>query len=243
MEHQREPGQGPPALGARIAVWDLATRLFHWSLVLCTVSACISAELGGDRALRLHFLSGYAILILVGFRILWGFAGPRYARFDQFVRGPASTLGYAARLLRGRPHPHAAYPGHNPLGALSVLALLAICAAQAASGLFANDEIASEGPLAHLVSQAAVGRCTALHAWGQDVLYALVALHLCAVAFYRWARDEDLLAPMLSGRKILRAPAGLGGESEPVCDDSQTRARALLLLGLCAALVAYVVHL
>jgi len=245
-----------------VVLWDLPTRLFHWSLVVCTVSACASAQLGGDSALRLHFLSGYAVLTLVGFRLLWGFAGPQYARFGQFVRGPAATLGYAASLLRGRQGAYAGYPGHNPLGALSVLALLAVCATLAGSGLFARDDIASEGPLARLVSEALVGRCTRLHAWGEVILYTLVALHLCALAFYRLVQGEDLVLPMLTGRKALRALAGSaqgprqagvepcaahadasGGAEAQTCDDARTRARALLLLGLCAALVAYLVHL
>ena len=90
-----------PDIQSRVKVWDIPTRLFHWSLVLCILAACISAELGGDQALRLHFLSGYAVLSLVVFRVLWGFAGPRYARFGQFVRGPATTVRYALALLRG----------------------------------------------------------------------------------------------------------------------------------------------
>jgi len=235
--------QAPPASDT-IRVWDLPTRLFHWSLVACIAAACVSAHRDGDAALRLHFLSGYAVLALVGFRLLWGFAGPRYARFGQFVRGPVATLRYAAGLLharRGSAYP--GYPGHNPLGAVSVLALLALCAVQAGSGLFANDEIASEGPLAHFVSAAAVARSGAIHSWGEIAIYALVALHVVAIAFYRLAKGEDLLRAMITGTK----PAGPGAPDaqapEPVEDGAPVRLRAALLLGLAVALVGYVVNL
>ncbi len=231
-----------PDIQSRVKVWDVPTRLFHWSLALCTLAACISAELGGDQALRLHFLSGYAVLILVVFRMLWGFAGPRYARFGQFVRGPAATVRYALALLRGTQEPsYAGRPGHNPLGAVSVLALLAICAVQAASGLFSSDAIASEGPLARFVSEAAVKRCTALHAWGETILYALVAVHLLAIAFYRLAKGENLLTPMLTGTKNVRAIST--DAAVDATDDPATRARALLLLALSTAFIALLVTL
>jgi cytochrome b len=225
---------------ASIRVWDLPTRLFHWSLAACIAVACVSAHLDGEAALRLHFRCGYAVLALVGFRLLWGFAGTHYARFGQFVRGPMATLRYAVALPRARPgDAYPGYPGHNPLGALSVLVLLALCAVQSGSGLFANDEIASEGPLAHLVSAQAVQRSGTIHAWGEIAIYVLVALHVAAIAFYRLAKGEDLLRAMITGAK----PAAGDTTALPVEDGAHERLRAIVLLGLSVALVGYVVNL
>lgn len=221
---------------ALLSVWDLPTRLFHWALAACVAAACASAHASGDAALRLHFASGYAVLALVVFRLLWGFAGARYARFAQFVRGPADTLRYAAAMLSPSAAGGAPSAGHSPLAGVAVLAMLAACGVQAASGLFTDDEIASEGPLAHLASNAVVDRAGALHAWGELALYALVALHLCAIAYYRIGRGEDLLRPMLTGRK---AP----GAAPPARDDACLRARATLLLAASVALVAYLAYL
>jgi cytochrome b len=216
---------------ARAAVWDLPTRLCHWALALCVLTACLSAHRLGGTALRVHFVSGYAVLTLVGFRVLWGFAGAQYARFAQFVRGPAATWRYARTLLaRGAPWP----AGHNPLGGWSVLALLAVCLLQAGSGLFARDDIASEGPLAQLVSESLVERAGALHAHGETALYVLVALHLAAIAFYRYAKQQRLLAAMISG--------GHGPSANPA-PTAASDAGALVLLLLSGALVAYLVHL
>lgn len=225
------------APAGRLRVWDLPTRLFHWALAACTLTALASGHATGDAALRLHFFCGYGVLALVGFRLLWGFAGARYALFARFVRGPRAVLRYAAALLRP-PAMHAP-PGHNPLGALSVLALLAACGLQAATGLFATDDVASEGPLAHFAASAQVDRLTGLHDRGEVLVYALLALHLGAIIFYRALRREDLLRPMITGDRI-----GLTGASdEPAQDDGPLRRRAALLLLLSVALVAYVVNL
>jgi len=253
------PGPHPESehrvLPVRMRVWDLPTRLFHWALVACILSACISARGLDEQALRLHFFSGYAVLTLVGFRVLWGFAGSQYARFSQFVRGPLATARYALLLLRGRLDAGASEVGHNPLGAASVLALLAVCAALAISGLFAKDYVATEGPLARLVSEKMVDRSSTLHAWGEPLLYTLVALHLSAIAYYRLAHRQNLLGPMLTGNKLLRAKGACeqagrslvakqkldGDELAP--DAAGGNARALVLLGFSAALVAYLVRL
>ena len=224
---------GTPAGPMRVRVWDLPTRLFHWLLAGAVAAALISARLYGDTALRLHFLAGYGVLVLVLFRLLWGFAGPRYARFAQFVRGPGALLRY----LRAPPPAPA---GHNPLGALSVIALLALCAAQAGTGLFASDEVASEGPWARFVSDAAVDRLSALHDRGQWLLLALLALHLAALAYYRLARRRKLVAAMITGDLALTDCADAPAAAR---DDRAMRLRAVLLLAWSAALVGYLVNL
>lgn len=206
-------------------VWDLPTRLFHWALAVLVVVAVATAKVGGNW-MDWHMRAGYAVLALVLFRLLWGFAGSRYARFATFVRGPRALLDY----LRGRVRPTA---GHSPLGALSVLALLAVFLVQAGSGLFASDDIFTEGPLAKLVSGATMNLMTTVHKRGEYVIYALVGLHLAAVAYYALVRREPLIATMVGGDRILPAP--------PARDDALLRLRALLLFAVACALVWYLV--
>ncbi len=209
-------------------VWDLPTRLFHWSLASLAVFSVVTAKAGGNW-LQWHFWSGYALLALLLFRVLWGVAGDRYARFAQFVRGPSAVLAY----LRGRADGGA---GHNPLGALSVLAILAALLLQAGTGLFANDAIFSEGPLAKLVSQATSDRSTAIHKWNEPVLYALAGLHVAAVAYYALLRRRPMIGPMITGDRR-------GESAPPARDDAAMRLRALILMIVAAGLTAYVVRL
>jgi cytochrome b len=219
----------PPAAerGGRVRIWDLPTRLTHWALAVLIVFSVATAKTGGN-ALQWHFWSGYAVLTLLVFRLLWGVAGDRYARFASFVRGPRAVLAY----LRGAADGGA---GHNPLGALSVLALLASMLVQATTGLFANDAIFSEGPLAKLVSGATSDRMTSIHKFNEKVLYVLVGLHLAAVAFYE-ARRKRLVLPMIVGdRRDI--------DASPARDDAGMRLRATVLLAVAAALVSYVVRL
>lgn len=216
----------PPA--GRVRVWSLPVRLFHWSTAALAVFSVVTAKIGGN-ALVWHFWSGYAVLTLVLFRVLWGLAGDHYARFSAFVRGPRAVFAY----LRGE---YAPGPGHNPVGALSVLALLACLFVQAATGLFANDAIFSEGPLAKMVSGATSDRLTSIHKWNELVLYGLVGLHLAAIAFYELVRRRRLIVPMVTGQRQ--------DENGPSTrDDAAMRLRALVLLLVAAALVTYVVRL
>lgn len=220
---------GSPVTQLRpVRVWDLPTRLFHWSLAVLTVFSVVTAKVGGN-AITWHFWSGYAVLALVLFRLLWGVAGDRYARFANFVRGPRTIVAF----LRGQVDGGA---GHNPLGALSVLALLACLSLQAVTGLFANDAIFSEGPLAKMVSGATSDRMTSVHKWNELVLYALVGLHLVAVAYYAILRRRPMIRPIIAG---IRPAIG----AEPARDDAPMRVRAAILLTIAAALVSYVVRL
>lgn len=188
-----------------IRVWDLPTRLFHWSLVALIALQYASGEFGW-LSMEWHFLLGYATLALVLFRVLWGFLGSQTARFGDFVRAPATVLRYAAGLARGRAA-HA--PGHNPLGGWSVLAMLASVALQAVSGLFTSDDIADEGPLVARASAATVDWMGWLHHVNRYVLAGLIGLHVLAVLTHRVARNENLVAPMLHGRARLAAARGL----------------------------------
>ncbi len=209
-------------------IWDLPTRLFHCSVAALVLCSVVTVKLGGSW-LDWHMRSGYAILTLVLFRILWGFAGSRYALFASFVRGPSTVLGY----LRGRVA-HAG--GHNPLGALSVVALLGLLLVQAGTGLFSNDGNFTEGPLAKLVDSDTVDLVSTVHRYGEWVIYGLVSLHIAAVVFYTAFRSQPLLSAMVTGeRRDLVAAAAQ--------DDAPLRLRALLLAVLCAVLVTYVVTL
>lgn len=211
----------------RVRIWDLPTRLFHWSLAVLVVFSIVTAHVGGAW-IDWHFRSGYAVLALIAFRIAWGFVGGRHARFASFLRGPSAI----AAALRGEPAPHA---GHNPLGGLSVIAMLALVGAQAVGGLFANDDIASEGPLVRLVSKATSDTITTLHRINEKLIIALVVLHVAAIFFYLWRKRTNLVRPMITGDKSDVDPA----QSTP--DDAALRVRAALLLALSAAAVWWLV--
>ena len=183
----------------KIRVWDWPVRVFHWSVVTLLIISWISAEIGGN-AMQYHLWSGYAMLSLVLFRIVWGLVGSETARFSQFLRGPGVVLAYARTLFKPG---YCARPGHNPLGGWSVAALLLTLIFQTTTGLFSNDDIANEGPLYHLVSKATSDLVSQLHAGSFNVLLTLVLLHIAAIIFYRVKHRENLLKPMLTGVKVM----------------------------------------
>jgi len=173
----------------KIAIWDLPTRLFHWTLAALIAFSWWTAEENHDD---LHLYSGFAILSLLLFRILWGLVGSSTARFVNFVRGPRAVSGYLKGSWRGI--------GHNPLGALSVIALIGLVTLQVGLGLFASDEDGlMEGPLAHLVSSDTSEAAVDLHEDLFNVLLVFIALHVAAVLFY-FLRGKNLVGPMFSGR-------------------------------------------
>ncbi|MGE5161130.1 MAG: cytochrome b/b6 domain-containing protein [Betaproteobacteria bacterium] len=211
---------------APVRVWDLPTRLFHWALAGLVAFSVVTVKLGGFW-MDWHMRSGYAILALVLFRVMWGFAGSRYALFASFVRQPAEIIGY----LRGRVE-HGA--GHSPLAAVSVLALLGLLLVQAGTGLFSNDGNFTEGPLARLVSGAAGERLSTVHRFGEWAIYALVGLHVAAIAYYTTFRNVALVRPMITGDRF-------DVEAPPADDGLAMRLRALALAGAAAAVVAFIV--
>jgi cytochrome b len=217
-----------------VRVWDLPTRTFHWTLATCVVASIGSAWVGGN-AMAWHFRLGYAVFTLLAFRILWGWVGGHWSRFANFVHGPATI----ARYLRGRSRVHEHHEvGHNPLGALSVLALLAALAAQVGTGLFADDEIANTGPLVRVVSGATSLALTKWHRnVGQWLIIALVVLHVAAILYYLVVKKRNLVAPMLSGDKRLAAPVAAA------VDNGRSRVLAVVLLALCAGLAGWVASL
>jgi cytochrome b len=215
-----------------VRVWDLPTRLFHWALVACVAGSVATGYIGGGLILW-HARLGHAVLALLLFRIVWGVVGGRWSRFASFVRGPGSVVAY----LRGQPHPDHLV-GHNPLGALSVLAMLLVLLAQVGTGLVSDDEISFTGPLNRFVAGATALKATWYHKEvGQLLIIALVVLHIAAVLFYLWKKRDNLVRPMLSGDKQVAHPAPSSR------DDALTRAAALVLLGLSAAGVAWIAGL
>ena len=208
-------------------IWDLPTRLFHWTLAASVIALVITAKTG---AMLWHERLGYAVLALLVFRIVWGLIGGRWSRFAAFVYSPARLLNY----LRGVPHPEDGV-GHSPLGALSVWGLLTVLAAQVASGLMSDDEIAFTGPLTRFVSNAVVGQATGYHKEiGQYLVIGLVALHLLAILYYVLVRRQRLVRPMLQGDKALPQPV------TPSRDDVATRLLALVVLAASGALAWWV---
>lgn len=211
----------------RALIWDLPTRLFHWLTVALVVTSWIAAEIGGN-AMTVHVWSGLSLLTLVLFRIVWGIVGGTYARFANFVRGPRTAARYGAALLRGQAGPSI---GHNPLGALMVIALLVNLVVQAVTGLFANDDVMLEGPLAAQVSKDTSDLLTRVHHFSFNVLLALIALHISAAIFYLVVKRDNLILPMITGRKAL---------PEVHADRRATAGRvwlAAVVLALCAAAV------
>jgi cytochrome b len=184
-----------------IRVWDLPTRLFHWLLVVCVLGAFVCAQIGGN-AMVWHGRFGLAVVGLLVFRLVWGFVGSTYARFFQFVRGPKEILAY----LRGEWHGE----GHNPLGALSVLGLLGTLLLLVATGLFANDDIAFEGPLYALVGKDLSDRVVGIHRLLEPVIILLVLAHLSAIVYYVRFKKETLIMPMLA--RIFHRPDDLAVE-------------------------------
>lgn len=181
-------------MSVAIQVWDLPLRIFHWSLALSVLAAIVTGEAGGNL-IDWHGRIGVLVLGLLVFRVIWGFVGSTHARFASFFPTPAKIAVY----LQGQWQGH----GHNPLGALSVIALLGVLAALVGAGLFANDDIAFHGPLFNFVDKALSDKLSSLHALAFNVLAVLLVLHIVAIAFYVRVKKHNLVAPMLTGKKIV----------------------------------------
>ena len=178
-------------------IWDLPTRLFHWLLVASVVAQYITAE-WLDNAVQWHFYIGYFMLGLLTFRVIWGFVGPTYAKFSQFVKGPKAVIGYIGNLFNKNSVPVA---GHNPLGGWFVLVMLILLFVQAISGLFMSDDIFLDGPYRHAVSESTLDIMNTLHHLAFDILIWVIALHIAAILFYAVYKKQKLVPPMVHGKK------------------------------------------
>jgi len=212
----------------QLLVWDLPTRLFHWLLVILVSTSFVTAGFGVN-AMQYHQWCGLAILTLLLFRLAWGVVGSRESRFTTFVKGPTAVVRYAAHLMRpGAPQ----YPGHNPLGGWSIMAMLLSLIIQVGTGLFANDDIFTEGPLYAWVSKETSDWLTRVHKLNQDVLILLVSVHVLAVLFYLFFKRENLITPMITGVK--RWPGTDAGDG-----DARSRTWVAALITALAACAVY----
>ena len=175
----------------RILVWDAPVRVFHWLMVLCFAGAWLTAE--SEHWRLLHVTLGYTMAGLVGFRLLWGLLGTRHARFASFVRGPKAAARDGGALLRGQPEHHA---GHNPAGALAIVALLALTVIVTASGWLTYAELGGDW-------------LEELHEGAASFMLGVVGVHIAGVLIGSWLHRENLVGAMLSGRKPGRPEEGI----------------------------------
>jgi cytochrome b len=214
-----------------VLIWGWPTRVFHWALVVLVTTSFVTGNIGGN-AMRYHLWSGFTILGLLIFRLVWGFVGSRYARFSSFVRGPAAAWHYARSLM----HPdHPGHLGHNPLGGWSIIAMLLALLLQVVSGLFATDEIFTQGPLYPLVSDSTADWLTGIHVFNQWVIVSLIVLHLTAVLFYLTVKHDNLITPMITGVKPWHA-------ATEAPSDAPNTGMALIVAALSAAAVVFIVR-
>ena len=178
---------------ATVEVWDLPTRVFHWALVGCLGALWFTGE---NEFTDFHEKFGVSVLILITFRILWGFVGGEFARFTSFIRGPSAVKAYLTTLA-GWKLPKEL--GHNPVGGWSVVAMLLAIMVQASMGLFGTDEILYDAPLSKFVSTGTARFITGLHEDGFNVILVLVGIHLSAITLYLVVFRKNLVAPMIRG--------------------------------------------
>jgi cytochrome b len=225
----------PEALSVR--VWDLPTRVFHWLLLVLVVALVITGHEGGDWMMW-HARCGYGVFTLLLFRLVWGVVGGHHSRFVQFLPSVSTVRAALRRAWRG---PHMASVGHNPLGALSVLAFLLVLGLQVASGLVSDDEIAFSGPLSALMPSHWVSLATWYHkVVGKRLIIALVVVHVLAIAYYRYRHGERLVGAMVLGDKQL-SPA-LAAQTPASPDGLRHRMHALVWLVICGLIVRAVVQ-
>jgi cytochrome b len=215
-----------PPVRHKIRVWDLPTRIFHWVLAVCVLALFVTSKIGGD-AMKWHFLLGYSVLALLLFRLVWGVVGGHWSRFSSFHFTPAKL----SRYLRG--HTDLSFlVGHNPLGSLSVVAMLFFLLLQVATGLFSDDEIAASGPFSLMVSNVFVSQATNYHkAIGQLILIALVVVHVTAILVYLLHKRQNLIRPMVLGDKVVSHPMVSS------TDDTRSRLKAIVIAISCVGLV------
>jgi cytochrome b len=205
-----------------VRVWDFPTRLFHWLTVVLVAGAYVTQRFNW---IDLHVQFGETLLALVLFRLLWGCFGSETARFRSFVASPAAAFQHLRHVLRREPDTQV---GHNAAGGWMVLLLLALLLVETLTGIYVYNEVSDEGPLSAIVPAAVANAISWLHAFGWDLIFAAVVLHVCAIAVYGIAKGHNLIGPMLTGRK--RLPAAVRAPSRaPLW-------LAVLLLG-CSALV------
>jgi cytochrome b len=211
-----------------IQVWDAPTRLFHWAIVVLLCTSWLAERRGWTE---LHFLSGYSILALLLFRLAWGFVGSETSRFSRFLKSPLAALRHLAHLYRREPDTEI---GHNAAGGWSVLLMLVLLAVQVATGLCANDDANTEGPLFKYVGKDWSDWLSHIHAVNFKLIQIAVAAHIVAIIVYAVVKRHDLARPMITGRKYLPDAISPPAIANPV--------RALILFAIAAGAVAFLVN-
>ncbi len=212
----------------RRLVWDLPLPLFHWLLVLSMIASYTTAKLGFDW-MQWHFYLGYWTIGLVVFRILWGFFGPRHARFSSFIHKPSSVWLYMKNMFS---RTSARSIGHNPVGGLMVLLMLVLVGVQATTGLFTTDDVVWSGPYYPSVSSSTASTLSTIHNANFNIILGAVGLHIAAILFYGLYKRQNLVVPMLHGH----LPAALVPEREAISNSQLVKA---LVLSLVAAAFVY----
>lgn len=211
-------------------VWDLPLRLFHWLLVLALVTQWLTAEVL-DGYNQLHSIVGYITLGLIAFRLIWGFIGPSYARFSDFLYSPKAVFAYIRDLFTARKQQ---YIGHNPLGGLLVPAVLLLVGLQAISGLFVSDEIFHSGPYYQSINDQVTDTMEWLHHNLFDLLLVLIAFHIVAIFWYQLKLKKNLIKPMVDGHKPV---------SEQQAIDGSRILRAIILLIVIGVFIYWLVEI
>jgi cytochrome b len=212
----------------RRLVWDLPLRMFHWLLVLSMIGSYTTAKLGFDW-MQWHFYLGYFTIGLVVFRLLWGFFGPRHARFTSFVRKPSAVWLYLKSMFD---RTSARTIGHNPVGGLMVVLMLVLVGIQATTGLFTTDDVVWSGPYYGAVSGSTASTLSSIHNLNFNIILGAVGLHIAAILFYGLYKRQNLVVPMLHGH----LPATLVPEREAISNSQLIKA---LVISLLAAAFVY----
>lgn len=211
----------------RMKVWDLPVRLFHWTIVVLIFAAWLTQYL---NRMDLHMWIGESILALLIFRIIWGFIGSDTARFTRFLQSPLAALRHLAHLRRREPDHEI---GHNAAGGWVVLIMLALIGVQACTGLFSNDDGDTEGPLFHLVSKDQSDWLSHMHYLNFKAIEAVIVLHILAIMIYAVMKRQNLVRPMVTGKKLMPPDAAAPRLVHPVW--------ALVTLGVAFGVVVWVV--
>jgi cytochrome b len=207
-------------------VWDAPVRLFHWAIVVLLPISYLAAE---TNRTQLHFITGYAVLVLVLFRLAWGIVGSDTARFSRFLVSPLAGVRHLATLTRREPDIQV---GHNAAGGWMVLLMLLLILVQVGSGLFAKSDQGAQGPLTRHIDDATSAWLSGVHERAFNLVLALIALHLLSIAVYALVKKQDLVRPMITGKKRLPAATRAPRMASPLL--------AAVLLAVAAAIVAFV---
>ena len=197
----RRPTGPPPqrVVTLNMRVWDAPTRLFHWAIVILVITSYATSQLDW---MQVHYWSGYSVLTLLLFRLVWGFVGSETSRFRKFLRSPVQALRHLGAFGKREPDREI---GHNAAGGWMVLVMLLVLAVQASTGLFAGDPIEGGGPFVAQVAEPTRKLLTRVHHFNFNIILALIGLHILAILAYAAVKRHDLVRPMVTGKKRLPA--------------------------------------